>query len=347
MSRSDHTILITGGAGFIGSSLVRFCLRDTTFSVINLDKLTYAGHRESLSEVLEDPRHTLIVGDISDRELVAQTLRDHRPQAIIHLAAESHVDRSIADPPSFATTNVLGTCVLLEAVTDYWQKLPTDDREAFRFLNVSTDEVFGTAQPGEQFTELSLLTPNSPYAASKAAGELLARSFGKTYGLPVVTANPSNNYGPRQHPEKLIPRMILAAVRGEPLPVFGDGLYERDWLHVEDCCRALLAILDQAQPEERYLVGANQCLQNLEVVATICDLVDEFLDDRLSRRELIGHVADRPGHDRRYAVDASALRSKTSWQPQVAFDLGLRETVGWYLNHSDWVSAVLSKEISR
>ncbi len=277
---------------------------------------------------------------VSRQALATQILSDHRPQAIIHLAAESHVDRSISEPTVFASTNVLGTCALLETTTDYWQALPPAEREEFCFLNVSTDEVFGTAVSDERFTEYSPLAPNSPYAASKAAGELLARSFQATYGLPVITVNPSNNYGPRQHPEKLIPRMILAAARGESLPVYGDGQHERDWLHVEDCCRALLAILEQGQPGARYLVGANCCLPNQQVVTAICDLVDELLGDHLSRRELIAHVTDRPGHDRRYAIDASFLCSTTLWQPQITFANGLRETVGWYLNHADWVSQV-------
>ncbi len=338
MPLSDRPLLITGGAGFIGSTMVRTCLRDTSCEVINLDKLTYAGKRESLADVLGDPRHKLIVGDIGDRQLVTNLLRDHHPQAVIHLAAESHVDRSIAKPVPFAETNVLGTCTLLETVTDYWLELPAAERAAFRFLNVSTDEVFGVAGAGKLFREDCPLAPNSPYAASKAAGELLARSFSATYGLPVITANPSNNYGPRQHPEKFIPRMILSASRKEALPVYGDGLHERDWMHVEDCSRALLAILEHGQPGARYLVGANCCRQNLEVATAICDLVDEIMADGESRRELIAHVTDRPGHDRRYAVDSSLLRSITPWRPQIEFATGLRETVQWYLANPDWVN---------
>jgi dTDP-glucose 4,6-dehydratase len=339
MSASNQSLLITGGAGFIGSTLVRRCL-DRGARVVTLDKFTYAGHRASLAEVLDDPNHTLIVGDIADGELVKQALDEHQPTAIIHLAAETHVDRSIASPPPFAMTNVLGTCVLLDVATQYWQALEETRRHAFRFLNVSTDEVFGAALPGERFTEQSPLRPNSPYAASKASAEHFARSFAHTFGLPVITANPSNNYGPRQHPEKLIPKMILAAAHGQLLELYGDGLQERDWLHVDDCCAALLEILESGSLGERYLVGADCCLSNLQVVELICDLVDAELNDGGGRRELIVYVADRLGHDRRYAVDASILRSETSWRPRVAFAAGLRETVRWYLQHPEWVTAV-------
>lgn len=339
MTLNNQTLLITGGAGFIGSTLVRRCL-DQGAQVVTLDKFTYAGNRESLAEVLDHPNHTVIEGDIADGVLLKKVLGSHKPSAVIHLAAETHVDRSIASPPPFATSNVLGTCVLLEATTQYWQSLNEERRQAFRFLNVSTDEVFGAARPGERFTEESPLRPNSPYAASKASAEHFARAFSHTYGLPVITVNPSNNYGPRQHPEKLIPKMILAASKQEPLELYGDGLQERDWLHVDDCCAALLSILKSGSPGERYLVGADCCLSNLQVLRQICDLVDEEFDDNGERRALIAHVADRLGHDRRYAVDATSLRSKTSWRPRVEFEKGLRDTVRWYLQHPEWVVAV-------
>jgi dTDP-glucose 4,6-dehydratase len=340
LSEPKQTLLITGGAGFIGSTLVRQCL-SRGFAVVTFDKLTYAGHRESLVEVLEDPAHLLIEGDIADGSLVTNVLHEHQPQAIIHLAAESHVDRSIADPPQFATTNVLGTCVLLEAATGYWQQLSSTAKSNFRFLNVSTDEVFGSAGPTQLFNEQSPLRPNSPYAASKAAGEHFAHAFNHTYGLPVVIANPSNNFGPRQHPEKFIPKMILAALRNEPLGIYGDGLHERDWLHVGDCCNALLAILDLGEIGKRYVVGADNCLPNLRVAEMICDIVDELTVD-LDRRRLISHVADRPGHDRRYALEASFLKSQTSWRPRIDFPTGLRETVRWYLDNREWVDAVMN-----
>jgi dTDP-glucose 4,6-dehydratase len=339
MTQTQQTLLITGGAGFIGSTLVRQCL-SAGHAVVTYDKLTYAGHRESLAEVLDHPRHTLITGDIADAVQVAEVLAKYLPQAVIHLAAESHVDRSIAAPPQFATTNVLGTCVLLEAVTHYWQNLVAGEQAKFRFLNVSTDEVFGSARTGEFFTEQSGFAPNSPYAASKAAAEHFARAFSRTYGLPVITVNPSNNYGPRQHPEKFIPKMILAALKGESLGVYGDGLHERDWLHVEDCCHALLTILGEGRVGTRYLVGAGNCLPNIRVAEAICDAVDELLGERGNRRELISHVMDRPGHDRRYALDSRFLLDETPWRPQVEFADGLRETVRWYATHLDWVAKV-------
>jgi dTDP-glucose 4,6-dehydratase len=338
MAQTRQTLLITGGAGFIGSTLVRQCL-SVGHAVVTYDKLTYAGHRESLAEVLDHPQHTLIEGDIADTAQVAEVLAAYQPQAVIHLAAESHVDRSIASPPQFATTNVLGTCVLLDVATRFWQNLAADERTAFRFLHVSTDEVFGSARAGEFFTEQSRFAPNSPYAASKAAAEHFARSFSQTYGLPVITVNPSNNYGPRQHPEKFIPKMILAALRHEPLGVYGDGLHERDWIHVEDCCRALLEILAVGKVGLRYLVGAGNCLHNIRVAEAICDAVDELRGNRGSR-ERIARVADRPGHDRRYALDSRFLLAETSWRPLVDFVTGLRETVQWYATHLDWVTRV-------
>lgn len=334
-----QTLLVTGGAGFIGSTLVRQSL-DRGYRVVTLDKLTYAGHRESLGEVLDHPQHTLVVGDVTDPTVVSAVLAEYGPQAIIHLAAESHVDRSIASPPQFAITNVLGTCVLLDEATRYWQQLPAERRQTFRFLNVSTDEVFGSAGPAERFTEQSPLAPNSPYAAAKAGAEHFGRAFAHTFQLPVITVNPSNNYGPRQHPEKFIPKMILAALRGEPLGIYGDGQHMRDWIFVEDCSSALLTILAEGKPGNSYLVGADNCRANLRVAEMICDAVDELLADGGKRRQLISHVPDRPGHDRRYALDASFLLTQTSWRPSQNFSAGLRLTARWYREHPAWVAAV-------
>jgi len=345
MQQEKPSILITGGAGFLGSTLVRKCLEEKPWSVVILDKLTYAGHRCNLAEVIDNPRYELVEGDINDVQLVAKLLKQHRPAAIIHLAAETHVDRSIGQPPQFATTNVLGTCTLLDVAVRHWQQLEETQRRAFRFLQVSTDEVFGSAAANEKFDEESRLEPNSPYAASKAAGEHFVRAFSKTYGMPLTLVNPSNNYGPRQYPEKLIPKMILNAAQGLPLPLYGDGLHQRDWLHVEDCCDALLEIVSCRNPSERYLIGADNCLSNLQVVETICDLVDDLLAEGpllkgMSRRKLIESVSDRPGHDRRYAVDAQLLRNETNWYPRIGFEEGLRDTVRWYLDHPEWVSKV-------
>ncbi len=338
MSISHAPVLITGGAGFIGSALVRQWLDHEAGGIVNLDRFTYAGLRESLGETAEDPRQTIVAGDVADAPLVRSLLAEHRPRAIVHLAAESHVDRSIAAPPEFARTNVLGTCVLLDEAARWWRRLPSEKRDAFRFLLVSTDEVFGAAAPGETFSEGSPLEPNSPYAASKAAAEHFARAFAHTYGLPVVTVNPTNNYGPRQMPEKLIPRMILAAARGETLPLYGDGLQERDWLHVEDCCRAIRLALALASPGRRYLAGGGAVCTNLSVVQQICDLVDRRMADGGARRRLVAHVEDRPGHDRRYAARARQLH-ELGWRPDAKFDAGLSATVDWYLDHPAWVAA--------
>lgn len=336
MPATDSCLLITGGAGFIGSALVRRVLADRSDLVVTLDALTYAGLRRSLAEVAGNERHQLVVGDVADAALVERLLAEHRPRAVLHLAAETHVDRSIAEPPEFVRTNVLGTAALLDQSLAHWKGLPASEQERFRFLLVSTDEVFGSADGGEVFTADSPLAPNSPYSASKAAGEHLARAYANTYGLPIVTINPSNNYGPRQMPEKLIPRMILAAKRGETLPVYGDGLQQRDWLHVDDCCEAILAVLRGGVPGRRYLAGSGATPTNLEVVQRICDLVDEQTGDGPSRRRLIRHVEDRPGHDRRYAVDSSPLRKELGWQPRRDFAAGLKDTVAWYLGNVDW-----------
>ncbi len=338
----NPSVLITGGAGFIGSALVRQWLEHEPERVVNLDKLTYAGLRTSLAEVIDHPRHLLVEGDVADAALVRELLAEHRPRAVLHLAAETHVDRSIDEPPQFARTNVLGTCTLLDQATRYWMGLSGGERDRFRFLFMSTDEVFGAAGPNEKFTAESPLAANSPYAASKAAGEHLVHAFAHTYGLPVVTINPTNNYGPRQLPEKLIPKMILAAARRDELPLYGDGLQERDWLHVDDCCQAIRTVLPRGAIGSRYLAGADNCIANLDVVERICELLDSALGvgggDAPTRRELIRHVADRPGHDRRYAVDSGPLR-RLGWAPQVDFTQGLRETVQWYVQNPTWTVA--------
>ena len=337
MAALSTCVLITGGAGFVGSALVRQWLASEPSAIVNLDNLTYAGLPASLGDALEHPRHTLVEGDVADAALIGELLAAYRPQAVLHLAAESHVDRSIAEPPQFVRTNVLGTCTLLDQATRYWQTLNATDKQAFRFLLVSTDEVFGSAPSGEKFSVDSPLAPNSPYAATKAAAEHLAHAFMHTYGLPVVTINPTNNYGPRQLPEKLIPRMILAAARRQSLPLYGDGQHERDWLHVDDCCRAIRTVLKRGESGRRYLVGAGAGRTNRRIVEMVCDLVDERLRDGAGRRELISHVADRLGHDRRYAVDASNTR-QLGWEPEVNLEQGLSETVAWYLGNPVWVA---------
>jgi dTDP-glucose 4,6-dehydratase len=318
---------------------VRQWLEAEAERVVNFDKLTYAGLRESIADFANHPKHQLVEGDVADAALVRELFDRHRPRAVLHLAAETHVDRSIDEPPQFARTNVLGTCTLLDEATRYWTGLGDDQRERFRFLFVSTDEVFGSAGPGETFNAESPLKPNSPYAASKAAGEHFVHAFAHTYGLPTLVVNPTNNYGPRQLPEKLIPKMILAAARREPLPVYGDGLHQRDGIHVEDCCRALRAALRAGKPGQRYLVGAGNGRTNLSVVEQLCELADQQLADGGGRRALVRHVPDRPGHDRRYAVDAGPLRRELGWTPQIEFGEGLRATVQWYLDSPAWTAA--------
>ncbi|MGD9722341.1 MAG: dTDP-glucose 4,6-dehydratase [Pirellulales bacterium] len=344
-----RAILITGGAGFIGSCLVRHVVGQQMFRVVNLDKLTYAGNLDSLVPVEGDPLHTFVEGDIGDRRLVAALLAEHRPVAILNLAAESHVDRSIDAPGTFVETNVSGTFSLLEAARTWWSALAEPERSAFRFLHVSTDEVYGSLGPSGYFTETTPHAPNSPYAASKAAADEFVRAYHHTYGLPTLTTNCSNNYGPYQFPEKLIPLMILNALEGKPLPVYGDGQNVRDWLFVEDHCRALLAVLERGRPGEVYNVGGNCERTNLELVETLCDIVDE-LSPRLAHRpcrQLIKFVTDRPGHDRRYAIDASKARRELLWQPQQDIAAGLRLTVQWYLDNSRWVERVASGSYHR
>jgi dTDP-glucose 4,6-dehydratase len=326
------TILVTGGAGFIGSNFVHHVLGSTDAKVVNLDALTYAGNRESLAG-LPDERHRLVEGDIADAALVERLFAEHRPDAVVHFAAESHVDRSIDDPGAFVRTNVLGTQILLDAALDHWQGGHPD----FRFIHVSTDEVYGTlAADDPGFSERHRYAPNSPYAASKAGADHLARAWHRTYGLPVMITNCSNNYGPFQFPEKLIPLMLINALEGEPLPVYGDGQQRRDWLFVTDHCRAILRVLESGRPGRVYNVGGDAEMANLEVVRLICDLLDERLPAERPRRELIEFVTDRPGHDRRYAIDASRIRAELDWQPTVDFAQGLARTVDWYLENRDW-----------
>ncbi len=325
-------ILVTGGAGFIGSNFVRELVETTEYSAVSLDLLTYAGNRESLSG-LDDTRHIFVHGDICDGTLVRRLLDEHQPAGLVHFAAESHVDRSIDDPGAFIRTNVVGTQTLLDAALDYWKGGAAD----FRFVHVSTDEVYGTLKADEPgFTEQHRYAPNSPYAASKAAADHLARAWHRTYGLPVMITNCSNNYGPYQFPEKLIPLMLINALEGERLPVYGDGQQRRDWLFVTDHCRAILRVLEDGRPGRVYNIGGNAEMANLDVVHLLCDLLDERVPGTRPRRELIEYVTDRPGHDRRYAINAERIRSELGWAPSVDFAQGLAETVDWYLANRDW-----------
>jgi len=340
---STDTILVTGGAGFIGANFVLSWLESVGAPVVNLDLLTYAGNAASLDAVHSDGRYRFVQGDIGDAELVGSLLREHRPRALVHFAAESHVDRSIVAADAFIRTNVHGTFSLLEQAKAYWQKLDEADRAAFRFLHVSTDEVYGSLGPADPaFSETTPYAPNSPYAASKAASDHLVRAWHHTFGLPVLTTNCSNNYGPFQFPEKLIPLMILNALEGRPLPVYGDGGNVRDWLYVEDHCAAIRTVLEHGRPGGTYNIGGNSERRNLDVVNTICDLVDEMRPDAASgpRRRLITFVKDRPGHDRRYAIDATKLERELGWSPAERFESGLRRTVRWYLDHMEWVENV-------
>ena len=330
MSTSKDTILVTGGAGFIGSNFVLAWMNSGGAALVNLDLLTYAGNAANLASVASDPRYTFVRGDIGDAELVGSLLRKHRPRAIVHFAAESHVDRSIVSPEAFVRTNVLGTFTLLEQARAYWAELDETGRTAFRFLHVSTDEVYGTLGPNDPaFSETTPYAPNSPYAASKAGSDHLARAYFHTFGLPVLTTNCSNNYGPFQFPEKLIPLMILNALEGKPLPVYGDGKNVRDWLFVEDHCAAIRRVLESGRPGETYNIGGNSERANIDVVTAICDLVDEMRPGlgAAPRRGLITYVQDRPGHDRRYAIDASKIARELGWKPAEQFESGLRKTV--------------------
>lgn len=336
------TWLVTGGAGFIGGNFVLEAVR-AGVRVVNLDALTYAGNLDTLSALAGDPGHVFVQGDIGDRALVASLLAQHRPDAVVNFAAESHVDRSIDGPAAFVDTNVVGTLALLECARDYWASLEGDAREAFRFLHVSTDEVYGSLGETGKFTETTPYAPNSPYSASKAASDHLVRAFHHTYGLPTLTTNCSNNYGPYQFPEKLIPLMIAKALAGDPLPVYGDGRNVRDWLYVGDHCSAIRAVLERGRVGEVYNVGGDAEMQNIEVVNTICALLDARRPraDGAARTTQIVYVKDRPGHDRRYAIDASKLKGELGWAPSVTFAEGIARTVDWYLDHQDWVGRVL------
>jgi len=340
-------ILVTGGAGFIGSNFVLEWIAAGESPVVNLDKLTYAGNPDNLAGLKDDSRHRFVKGDICDRALVGKLLREHKPRAVVHFAAESHVDRSIHGPGEFVQTNVVGTFALLEEARNYWSSLKESEKALFRFLHVSTDEVYGTLGPqGPAFAETTPYAPNSPYAASKAASDHLARSYHHTYGLPVVTTNCSNNYGPYQFPEKLIPLMIVNAVKHKPLPVYGDGKNVRDWLYVGDHCEAVRLALKRGRPGETYNIGGNAEKTNLKVVKTLCAILDELRPNPLitHHSSLITYVPDRPGHDRRYAIDAGKIRNELGWEPRERFDTGLRKTVEWYLDHMNWVDNITSGE---
>jgi dTDP-glucose 4,6-dehydratase len=336
-------ILVTGGAGFIGANFVLDWIAAEDSPVINLDKLTYAGNPGNLASLTRDARHIFVKGDISDRTLVAKLLLQHQPEAIVHFAAESHVDRSIHGPGEFVQTNVVGTFSLLEEVRAYWGTLKEPAKNRFRFLHVSTDEVYGSLEPGDPaFSETTPYAPNSPYAASKAASDHLVRAYHHTYGLPVVTTNCSNNYGPRQFPEKLIPLVILNALNGKPIPIYGDGKNVRDWLYVGDHCTGIRTALRKGRPGETYNIGGNSEKTNLEVVTAICEILDMLLPAGAPHAKLITFVKDRPGHDRRYAINASKMKTELDWQPQERFETGMRKTVDWYLSNRSWVENVTS-----
>jgi dTDP-glucose 4,6-dehydratase len=349
------TLLITGGAGFIGSNLVRHALDHTGDRIVIVDKLTYAGNLLNLEQPLKDPRVTFVHADIADRSAMARVFRDARPDAVLNLAAETHVDRSIDGPRPFVDTNIVGTFVLLEASRQLMAEIAPAARAGFRFLHVSTDEVYGTLGPAGSFSEETAFAPNSPYAASKAAADHLVRAYSHTYGLPTLVTNCSNNYGPFQYPEKLIPLMILTALDGRPLPIYGDGGQVRDWLHVDDHCAGILLVLEKGRVGERYNVGGGNERTNLEIVDRLCDVLQELhppasnpaLKTGSSYRELKTHVADRPGHDRRYAIDAMKIRRELDWSPRHRFEDGLTSTVRWYLEHREWCEAVQAGRYER
>ena len=339
-----HAIFITGGAGFIGSNFVLEWTKTESDRLINLDALTYAGNPSNLVEIMSSPQHELVVGSINDSTLVSELLRRHQPRALVHFAAESHVDRSILGPEEFIETNVVGTFRLLQSALAYWKGLTGDAKANFRFLHVSTDEVYGSLGPNDPlFSETTPYAPNSPYAASKAASDHLVRSFHHTYGMPTLITNCSNNYGPRQFPEKLIPLMIVNAIAGKPLPVYGDGLNVRDWLYVGDHCDAIRAVLAEGKPGETYNIGGLNEKTNLDVVRTIASILQEEVPSAaLQYDSLITFVKDRPGHDRRYAIDATKIQKQLGWRPKQTFETGIRETVRWYLNNSEWIENVTS-----
>ncbi len=337
-------ILVTGSAGFIGSNFVLEWVANHEETVLGLDLLTYAGNLENLSSITGNPRYAFIQGDIADRQTVERILREHRPRAIIHFAAESHVDRSIHGPGEFIRTNIEGTFTLLEAAKNYWKELSEEGRSSFRFLHVSTDEVYGSLGPQDPpFTEKNPFEPNSPYSASKAASDHLVRAWYHTYGLPVLTTNCSNNYGPYQFPEKLIPLMISNGLTGKSLPVYGDGMNVRDWLYVKDHCSAIRKVLEKGRVGETYNIGGWNEIPNIEIVKTVCNLLDEMKPDPMGpRNRLITYVKDRPGHDRRYAINAQKIESELGWRPAETFTSGIRKTIRWYLENSGWLSRVQS-----
>jgi dTDP-glucose 4,6-dehydratase len=338
------TILVTGGAGFIGSNFVIDWLKASQERVLNVDALTYAGNLHNLASIKNDDRHVFVQGDITDRALLDQLFAQHQPRAVVHFAAESHVDRSIHGPGAFVKTNVEGTFTLLEAARAHWSKLEGQAKADFRFHHVSTDEVYGSLKPGDPaFTEKNLYEPNSPYSASKAASDHLVRAWHHTYGMPVLTTNCSNNYGPYHFPEKLIPLMIVNALAGKPLPVYGDGQQIRDWLYVGDHCSGIRAVLAKGRVGETYNIGGWNEKANIDIVKTVCALLDEMKPDATGPyARLITYVADRPGHDRRYAIDARKIERELGWRPAETFDTGIRKTVRWYLDNSDWVKGVQS-----
>jgi dTDP-glucose 4,6-dehydratase len=341
------TLLVTGGAGFIGSNFVQYALDHTDDQLVIVDKLTYAGSLLSIERPLASPRVMFVQADIADAAAMSDLFATHRPRAVVNLAAETHVDRSIDGPAPFVQTNIVGTFTLLEAARRLAEAAAAAERRDFRFLHISTDEVYGTLGPSGTFSEATPYAPNSPYAASKASADHLVRSYFHTYGLRAIITNCSNNYGPYQFPEKLIPLMILNALEGRPLPIYGDGGNVRDWLHVEDHCAGLLAVLEKGRPGEKYNVGGGNERTNIEVVDRLCDVLDELRPDESSYRRLKTFVPDRPGHDRRYAIDATKIRRELGWAPRRQFESGLRETVRWYLDHLDWCERVQAGRYDR
>ncbi|WP_279045263.1 dTDP-glucose 4,6-dehydratase [Cedecea davisae] len=342
-------ILVTGGAGFIGSAVVRHIINNTQDSVVNVDKLTYAGNLESLADVAGDERYHFVQADICDAAAIEQIFNEQQPDAVMHLAAESHVDRSITGPAAFVETNIVGTYVLLEAARNYWSGLSAEKKTGFRFHHISTDEVYGDLPHPDEvesgsvlplFTETTAYAPSSPYSASKASSDHLVRAWLRTYGLPTLVTNCSNNYGPYHFPEKLIPLVILNALEGKPLPIYGKGDQIRDWLYVEDHARALYKVVTEGEVGETYNIGGHNEKKNLEVVHTICDLLDEIVPKATSYREQITYVTDRPGHDRRYAIDAEKISRELGWKPQETFESGIRKTIDWYLNNQKWCQRV-------
>nr|ELR5057347.1 dTDP-glucose 4,6-dehydratase [Providencia rettgeri]ELR5086943.1 dTDP-glucose 4,6-dehydratase [Providencia rettgeri] len=345
-------ILITGGAGFIGSAVVRHIINNTDDSVINIDKLTYAGNLESLNSICENNRYTFIQADICDAKAITDIFKQHQPDTIMHLAAESHVDRSIDGPSEFIQTNIIGTYILLEAARQYWNQLPADKKAAFRFHHISTDEVYGDLESTtDLFTETTPYAPSSPYSASKASSDHLVRAWQRTYGLPTIVTNCSNNYGPFHYPEKLIPLIILNALEGKSLPVYGNGQQIRDWLYVEDHARALYKVVTEGEIGETYNIGGHNEKANIDVVKTICSILEELAPNKPSNIEhysdLITYVTDRPGHDLRYAIDATKIKNELNWVPDETFETGLRKTVEWYLNNSEWCKSVQNNKYNR